>query len=242
MTPGDPSSSELLRATVFHTPGSPFQRTHALEAFSDGGLLIEKGRIAACGDYAEVCTACPRASTRDLRGGFLLPGFIDAHVHYPQIRILGALGYSLLEWLEKQTLPEEAKFADPDYAQAVATEFVRALLSRGTTTALVFGSHFAPATALLFEAAHKTGLRIVSGLVLSDRLLRPDLHASGEIAYLESRELIRRFHGQGNAVYAVSPRFALSTSEGSPGSLPDAASRTSRGASSDPPERECPRD
>jgi guanine deaminase len=196
MTLGDTASSELLRATVFHTPGNPFQQTHAFEAFSDGGLLIENGRIAACGDYATVRKAWPRASTRDLRGGFFVPGFIDAHVHYPQIRILGALGYSLLDWLEKQALPEEAKFADPDYAQAVAWDFVRALLSHGTTTALVFGSHFAQATALLFAAALKTGLRIVSGLVLSDRLLRPDLHASGEVAYLESRKLIRKFHGR----------------------------------------------
>jgi guanine deaminase len=89
----------------------------------------------------------------------------------PKIRILGALGYSLLDWLEKQALPEEAKFADPDYAQGVAWEFVRALLSHGTTTALVFGSHFAQATALLFAAARKMGLRIVSGLVLSETAL-----------------------------------------------------------------------
>jgi guanine deaminase len=213
MTPGDPASSELLRATVFHTPGNPFQRAHALEAFSDGGLLISGGRIAACGDYAAVRDACPRAPIRDLRGGFLVPGFIDAHVHYPQIRILGALGYSLLDWLEKQALPEEAKFADREYAQAVASEFVGALLSHGTTTALVFGSHFAPATALLFEAARAAGLRIVTGLVLSDRLLRPEMHVDPNTAYSESRNLIRRFHGQGRALYAVSPRFALSASE-----------------------------
>ena len=213
MAPGYSDSSQLLRATIFHTPRNPFQQVRALEAFSDGGLLIENGRIVACGDYAAVRDACPRARTRDLRGGFVLPGFIDTHVHYPQIRILGALGYSLLDWLEKRTLPEEARFASPDYAQAVASEFVTALLAHGTTSALVFGSHFAPATGLLFEAARKAGLRIASGLVLSDRRLRPELHADAETAYSESRELIRRFHGQGRAIYAVSPRFALSTSE-----------------------------
>ncbi len=213
MGPGDSDSSQLLRATIFHMPRNPFQQVRALEAFSDGGLLIENGRIAACGDYGAVRDACSRARTRDLRGGFLLPGFIDAHVHYPQIRILGALGYSLLDWLEKRTLPEEARFASPDYAATVASEFVHALLSNGTTTALVFGSHFSPATALLFEAARRAGLRIASGLVLSDRFLRPELHVDAETAYSESRELIRRFHGRGNALYAVSPRFALSTSE-----------------------------
>jgi len=213
MARGESDSRELLRATIFHTPRNPFQQAHALEAFSDGGLLIENGRIAACGDYAAVLDACPGARTRDLRGGFVLPGFIDTHVHYPQIRILGGLGYSLLDWLEKRTLPEEARFASPDYAAAVASEFVNALLAHGTTAALVFGSHFAPATALLFEAARKAGLRVASGLVLSDRLLRPELHVDAETAYSESRELIRRFHGQGKALYAVSPRFALSTSE-----------------------------
>jgi guanine deaminase len=213
MTPGDPASCELLRATVFHTPRNPFQQTGALEAYSDGGLLIEKGRIAARGDYTVLGDACPGAHTRDLRGGFLLPGLIDIHVHYPQIRILGALGYSLLDWLETQAIPEEAKFATPEYAQAVASEFVHALLSHGTTTALVFGSHFAPATTLLLEAARKAGLRIVSGLVMSDRLLRPELHIDPETAYFQSRELIRRFHRQGKTLYAVSPRFALSASE-----------------------------
>jgi guanine deaminase len=213
MTPGDPASSELLRAAVFHTPGNPFRQQRVLESFSDGGLLIANGRIAACGEYASLRKAWPLARTRDLRGGFLLPGLVDTHVHYPQIRILGSLGYSLLDWLEKQALPEEAKFAAPDYAQAVASEFVHALLSHGTTTALVFGSHFAPATSLLFEAARKSGLRMISGLVISDRLLRPALHLDPETAYFQSRELIRRFHGQGRALYAVSPRFALSASE-----------------------------
>jgi guanine deaminase len=213
MAPGDSDSNQLLRGTIFHTPRNPFQQVGALEAISDGGLLLENGRITACGDYAAVRDASPRARTRDLRGGFLLPGFIDTHVHYPQIRILGALGYSLLDWLEKRTLPEEARFTSPDYAAAVASEFVNALLAHGTTSALVFGSHFAPATSLLFEVAQKAGLRVASGLVLSDRLLRPELHVDAETAYRESRELICRFHGQGKALYAVSPRFALSTSE-----------------------------
>jgi len=217
MTPSAPvtatRSCELLRAAVFHTPLNPFRQPGALRAFSDGGLLVENGRIAACGDYATLHDARPCARTRDLRGGFLLPGFIDTHVHYPQMRILGALGYSLLDWLEKRTLPEEARFAVPEYAQAVASEFVHALVSHATTTALVFGSHFASAMVSLFEAARNAGLRIVSGLVISDRRLRPELHVDAGTAYRESRELIRRFHGQERALYAVTPRFALSASE-----------------------------
>jgi guanine deaminase len=207
------NSGELLRATVFHTPRNPFREDRALEVFSDGGLLVAGGRIAASGDYAELRAAHPEARVRDLRGGFLLPGFIDTHVHYPQVRVLGGLGHSLLDWLEQHTLPEEANFSDAAYAEAVAGEFVRALASHGTTTALVFGSHFAPAVAILFDAARKTGLRILSGLVLSDRLLRPELHTDAEQAYCSSKLLIREFHQRGQALYAVTPRFALSASE-----------------------------
>ncbi|MBV9506768.1 MAG: guanine deaminase, partial [Acidobacteriia bacterium] len=204
---------ELLRACIFHTPRNPFQHENALEALSDGALLIQNGRVAACGDYAAIAAAHPDAVTRDLRGGFLLPGFVDTHVHYPQVRVLGGLGYSLLDWLEHHTLPEEAKFSHPEYAQAVASEFVRALASHGTTTALVFGAHFAPAVATLFETAARAGLRIVSGLVISDRLLRPELHIDAETAYEANQQLIRCFHKKGRALYAVTPRFALSASE-----------------------------
>ena len=207
------TSPELLRAAIFHTPRNPFRHDNALESFSDGGLLIENGRIAACGDYASLVTAHPRVRTRDLRGGFLLPGFVDTHVHYPQVRILGGLGYSLLDWLEHHALPEEAKFSAPEYAQAVASEFVHALVSHGTTTALVFGSHFPQAVAILFETAAHAGLRIVSGLVISDRRLRPELHVDAETAYQTNRQLIRCFHCRGRALYAVTPRFALSASE-----------------------------
>jgi guanine deaminase len=199
---------EILRAGVFHTPG-----WNTLIALTDGGLVVEDGRVAACGEYASVRTLYPDAEVTDRRGGFILPGFVDTHVHYPQVRILGGLGYSLLDWLERLTLPEEARLADTVYATAIAGEFVRALASHGTTTALVFGSHFAAATAALFEAAQSAGLRIFSGLVLSDRGLRPELHQTPEAAYRESKALAARFHGRGRLGYAVTPRFALSASE-----------------------------
>jgi len=182
-------------------------------AHSDGGLLIRDGRIAGCGDFETVRAAHPNAATVDLRGGFLLPGLIDTHVHFPQVRVLGSLGRSLLDWLEHCALPEEAKMADVSYACQTAQAFLRALASHGTTTALVFGAHFPAATAALFETAEAAGLRIFSGLVLSDRCLREELHQTPEAAYRDSVSLIRRFHGRGRLSYAVTPRFALSTSE-----------------------------
>ena len=205
--------SELLRAPVFHTPANPFLDDRALECHWDGGLLIRDGRVAACDDYGALRVAHPEAESSDWRGGFLLPGLIDTHIHFPQIRVLGSLGRSLLDWLESCALPEEARMADDAYARAVACGFVRALASHGTTTALAFGAHFAPATAALFESAQETGVRLLSGLVLSDRRLRPELHQTPETAYQASKALIARFHQRGRLLYAVTPRFALSTSE-----------------------------
>ncbi len=206
-------SGELLRASVFHTPRNPFLEAGALECYWDGGLLVRDGRIAGCGDYGALREKHPDARTVDLRGGFLLPGLIDTHIHFPQLRVLGGLGRSLLDWLEHCALPEEALMADEAHARLIADGFLRALVSHGTTTALVFGAHFAAATAVLFEAADKAGLRIISGQVLSDRLLRPELHTTAEHAYRDCTELIRKFHRKGRLLYAVTPRFALSASE-----------------------------
>jgi guanine deaminase len=204
---------ELLRAPLFHTPRNPFRDSSALESYSDGGLLIREGRVAGCGNYGALHDAHPDVPTVDLRGGFLLPGFIDTHIHFPQLRVLGNLGRSLLDWLEHCALPEEARMADHSYACRVARDFVHALAAHGTTTALVFGAHFAPATAALFEAGDAVGLRIAAGQVLSDRLLCPELHQTPERAYRESGSLIQRFHQRGRSLYAVTPRFAVSTSE-----------------------------
>ncbi len=207
----------LFRAAIFHTPQNPLRLDisdrRALVCHQDGGLLVDKGRVVACGDYAGIRDANSGAETFDWRGGFILPGFVDAHVHFPQARIIGAMGRTLIDWLEAVALPEEARMADRAYAAETAALFVRALASHGTTTALVFGAHFAEATAELFEAAAASGLRVVSGLVLSDRLLRPDLHVAPEQAHRESTMLIERYHKRGRLLYAVTPRFAYSTTE-----------------------------
>jgi guanine deaminase len=207
------TGGEIFRAAIFHTPLNPFREPDALRAHDDGGLLVRDGRIAAVGDFEEVRRAAAGAGVRDWRGGVLLPGFVDAHVHFPQLRIIGALGFTLLDWLDRVALPEEARMADERYAAETAKAFVRALAAHGTTSALVFGSHFAPATAALFEAGGAIGLRLTSGLVVSDRALRPELHRLADEAYRDSAALIGRYHGRGRLRYAVTPRFALSCSE-----------------------------
>ena len=205
----------IYAATVVDTPGDPFagDPAEALAADQDGALLVRDGVIRARGPLAALRAAHPGEPVTRLDGGLLVPGFVDTHVHFPQIRAIGGLGLPLLDWLEQRALPEESKLADRAYARAVAAEFLDGLVAAGTTSALVFGSHFAPAMDELFAAAEKRGLNITSGLVVSDRILRPDLLNTPQTALADSEDLILRWHDRGRLRYAVTPRFSLSASD-----------------------------
>src|ERR687885_695617 len=205
----------IVRAQILHTPRDPFAvGGAALEALSDGGLAYDRdGRIVACGPFADVRAAHPDADLVDAADAVLLPGLVDLHVHYPQIAVIGAMGMTLLEWLADRTLPEEGRLADTAHPIEVANAFVRGLARNGTTAALVFGSHFPAAQEALFAAAERSGLRIASGLVVSDRNLLRELHIAPEEAYARSRALMDRWHGRGRLRYAVTPRFSLSCTD-----------------------------
>jgi guanine deaminase len=199
----------LYRGTFLDTPHSPF-KGHHLRADQDAALLVRDGVIAARGPADAMLQKHPGEEVVDLRHGLVLPGFVDTHVHYPQVRAIGGLGLPLLDWLERCALPEEARLADATYAASVAADFVDGLARAGTTTALVFGSHFATAVDALFTEATRVGLRMTSGLVLSDRILREDLFTDPDRAYAEGSALAERWHGVGRTRYAVTPRFSLS--------------------------------
>jgi guanine deaminase len=199
----------VYRARVVDTPDDPF-RGGALRSDDDAGIAVRDGVIVDRGGYVDVRARHPDDDVVDLRDGVLLPGLVDTHVHYPQLRVIAGLGMPLLDWLDHCALPEEARLVNLDYACEVAHEFVTGLVDAGTTTALVFGSHFAPAVNALFEAADTAGLRVTSGLVVSDRLLRPELHTTPQRAYDEGRALAERWHGARRLRYAVTPRFSLS--------------------------------
>jgi guanine deaminase len=207
-------SVTLVRARVFHTPRNPFEHEDALESFEDGALVFDgEGRILAVGDHPALAADHPGAELHDARDALLLPGLVDTHVHWPQLGVIGAMGLELLDWLRERTLPEEARLAEPAYARALARDFVRGLAANGTTAALVFGSHFREAQEAFFEEAAASGLRIASGLVVSDRDLREDLRITPDSAYAAGDDLAQRWHGRGRLRYAVAPRFALSCSE-----------------------------
>jgi guanine deaminase len=203
----------LFRACVLDTPGDPFAGA-ALRADDDAGLRVVDGVIADRAPFASLRARHPAETVVDLTDGLLLPGFVDTHVHFPQLGAIGGLGLPLLDWLERCALPEEARLSDIGYARTIAREFVAALIDAGTTTALVFGAHFAPAVDALFQAAEDAGLRITSGLVVGDRMLRDDLLTEPGRAYDEGWALAARWHAAGRLRYAVIPRFSLACSDG----------------------------
>ncbi len=203
----------IYRARAFDTPEDPFTSDAGFRYDGDLGLVVSDGVIVDRGPYADVAAIRPGAPVLDLRDGILLPGLVDTHVHFPQVRVIGALGMPLLEWLDRCALPEEQHLASADYAATIAYEFVAGLIAAGTTTSLVFGSHFAPAVDLLFAEAERYGLRMTSGLVVSDRILPEPLLTTPERACAEALDLARHWHGRGRLRYAVTPRFSLSASD-----------------------------
>ena len=177
-------------------------------------LAFADGRVLATGRFAELAGAHADAEIIDARGAFLLPGLVDTHVHWPQLGIVGAMGLELLDWLRQRTLPEEARLADLDYARPLARDFLRGARRQrhhqraGVRLALPRG-----AGGLLRGGRARSGLRIASGLVVSDRDLLPVLQRTPGAAYEAGLELARRWHGEGRLRYAVTPRFSLSCSE-----------------------------
>lgn len=199
----------IVHGLILDTPEDPF---HGGELRAEEcALAVIDGMITFRGPLSEAQQRYPAATLTTVKG-LLLPGLVDTHVHYPQVRIIGGLGMPLLEWLDHCALPEEARMADPAHAQAVASEFVNGLIGAGTTTALAFGAHYVPATDALFRAAHHSGLRMTAGLVVADQVLREDLRTTPERAAREAAGLIEAWHGKGKLRYAVTPRFALSAS------------------------------
>lgn len=203
-----------LRAEIAHFVADPATRGEAaLEHFADGVLVIRDGRVAELGPAGAVLGKLPADCTvADHRGRLILPGFVDTHVHYAQTDMIASPGKQLLDWLEQYAFPAERRFADSAHAAAVAEFFCDELLRNGTTTAMVFATVHAAAVDALFAAAQRRRLRLVAGKVLMDRNCPQDLRDSAELGDLQSRALIARWHGRERLRYAVTPRFAGSSS------------------------------
>jgi guanine deaminase len=178
----------------------------------DGLVVIKDGRIAAAGLASELAATLPQdASVDHQRDALILPGFIDPHIHYPQTQVIASYGTQLLEWLEKYTFVEEQKFADPEHAARNAEFFLDELARNGTTTALAYCSAHPLSADALFAAAQARGVGMIAGNAIMNRNAPPGLLNAAHDAISASRDLIARWHGTGRQRYAVTPRFAITS-------------------------------
>ncbi len=180
---------------------------------SDAIVAMAGGKITHFGPASNVRSALPPGTHIEDHGrdSLILPGFIDCHVHYPQTQIIGAYGAQLLDWLEKYTFVAEQQFADVAHARAVAELFLDECLRNGTTTVATFCTVHAHSVDALFEAAAQRNMRVIAGKCLMDRNCPPALRDTARRGYDESKALIDRWHGKGRALYAITPRFAPSS-------------------------------
>ncbi len=201
------------RAEILSLPQDPREAgAGAIEHHADGLLVVEDGLVVARGDYAALAGRFPGLAITEHPGRLLVPGFIDTHIHYPQTDSIASHGLQLLGWLEEHIFPAERGFADSGHARAVAAFFLGELLRNGTTSALVYATVHEASVEALFGAAEARGMRVVSGKVLMD--LGPEgLRDTPEQGRAESEALIARWRGRGRIGYAVTPRFALTSSD-----------------------------
>ncbi|HMO45288.1 MAG TPA: guanine deaminase [Rubrivivax sp.] len=185
------------------------ERDSAAVRFRPGHWLLLEGSAIVGAQ-----SAAPDASWQriDHAGKLVLPGFIDTHVHSPQLDVIGSWGAQLLDWLRDYTFPAEQRMADAAAAQAGSAMFLDALLAHGTTSAVVFPTVHKASADALFGAALERGMRLISGKVLMDRHAPPTLCDEVEGAERDCRELIERWHGRGRLAYALTPRFAPTSS------------------------------
>lgn len=207
------SSLQAYRASLLHFRADPAFDDRAALWHEDGLLVVEDGRVKAAGDYAALSKTLPAGmEPHDYRGKVIAPGFIDTHLHYPQTDMIASPAPGLLPWLETYTFPTEGRFADPAHARATAEFFLDELLRCGTTTAVVYCTVHPQSVDAFFEASEARNLRMVAGKVLMDRHC-PDFLRDLEGDLGQSEALIDKWHKRGRALYAITPRFAPTSTD-----------------------------
>lgn len=203
-----------LRGEIVSFDDDPRRGAHAVRHLADGLVVLEQGRVAAVGDAAALLPAlAPATPVEDHRGRLILPGFVDLHVHYAQTDVIASHGEQLLGWLERYVFPAERGFGDPQHARNTAEFFLEELLRNGTTCAAVYATVHAQSADAIFTAAQAKGMRLAAGKVMMDRNCPEFLRDTAQSSYDQSKALIARWHGRGRLSYAVTPRFAATSSE-----------------------------
>ncbi|RJF96747.1 guanine deaminase [Noviherbaspirillum cavernae] len=204
---------QAYRASLLHFTDDPAHAEHAHRWHEDGLLIVGDGRIVAAGDYAQLqSTLPPHTPLHEHRGKIILPGFIDTHIHYPQTDIIASPAPGLLSWLETYTFPAEHRFDDAEHAREVADFFLDELMRCGTTTAMVYCTVHPASVEAFFNASEARNLRMVAGKVMMDRNCPESLRDDAESSARDSEALIRKWHKRGRQLYAITPRFAATSS------------------------------
>ena len=204
----------LIRGRILSFSDAPVGDDPAARSYiEDGAILVRDGRVAAVGEHGEVAAAAPEAEVVDHRPCLILPGFIDPHIHFPQLQVIGSYGAQLLDWLNKYTFVEEQRFREAAHADAMAPRFFDALLRHGTTTAVAFCTVHPASVDAYFEEALRRNLRMIGGKVMMDRNAPQALTDTAQQGYDETKALIGRWEGRGRLHYAISPRFAITSTE-----------------------------
>ncbi|OWU83301.1 guanine deaminase [Oceanicola sp. 22II-s10i] len=200
----------LICGRVLTFSGDPFAVpvTEAAHVDTQGAVLVRDGLIAAVGPAARLKADYPQAQVEDMGQALILPGFVDAHVHYPQTAIIASWGKRLIDWLNSYTFPEEMRFADPAYASEIAARYFDLITDAGTTSVCSFCTIHPESVEAFFAEALKRGQRVAGGKTCMDRNAPDGLRDDVQRAYDDSKALLEAWHGKGRITYAVTPRFS----------------------------------
>ncbi len=203
------TKTNLLLGQTLHFSGNPMTTSweDTVRIDSAGGVLVAAGKIIAVAPASALRSAHPEATVHDYGDALLCPGFVDAHVHYPQTAIIASWGKRLIDWLNSYTFPEEMRLADGHYAARIAGRYLDLTLDHGTTTVCSFATVAPHSVDAIFTAAAQRGQRVVAGKPCMDRNAPEGLRDTAQSAYDDSKTLIERWHGKGRAGYAITPRF-----------------------------------
>lgn len=205
------SSCSAIRGSALTFLGDPFLigREKSMQYESDALIIMRDGKIEFFGAYSETRKHLPAGvELVHYPDSLILPGFIDIHVHYSQTQIIGAFGKQLIQWLNDYTFVAELQFSNPVHARSVAKVFLQECLRVGTTTAMVYCTVHPDSVDAFFEEAQKKKMRMIAGKVLMDRNAPTGLLDTAQSGYDDSKSLLRKWHGKDRLSYAITPRFA----------------------------------